>query len=274
MKEHGFVPFGSLTVLQSVLRKENRTRTVPEFHEERAIQYSLWTHGRDETERSEHRRENVTHLRERLQYNGASVLSNAELLSIVVGTGPSPPSGIRQVQTLFADHRLQDLYSMDFGELSRKYLLGDAKAAQVQAVVELARRLTLPTTEERYQITSPADAAHLVMAEMSFLDHEELRGLYLDTKNRVVANLRLYQGTLNSSVLRAAEIFKPAVTRNCAGILICHNHPSGDPHPSPEDEEVTLQLVAVAKLFDIDLVDHVIIGSNHRFYSLKEQLRW
>ncbi len=109
---------------------------------------------------------------------------------------------------------------------------------------------------------------------MSFLDHEELRVLCLDTKNHVVANIRLYQGTINSSVLRAAEIFRPAVTRNCPGILICHNHPSGDPTPSLEDEQVTRQLVEVAKPLDIDLIDQVIIGSNPRFVSLKERLRW
>ena len=245
-----------------------------EFHYDQATQDSLWTQGVDTTESPQPSRATVKHLRERLQVSGASVLSNADLLTIVLGTGPSPPNVIRQMQALLASTSLQELLRIDFGELSTTHQLGDAKAAQLQAVVELARRLTLPSDTKRYQILSPADAANLVRAEMSFLDHEELRVLYLDTKHRVVANIRLYQGTLNSSVLRAAEIFKPAVTRNCAGILICHNHPSGDPHPSPEDEEVTLQLVAVAKLFDIDLVDHVIIGSNHRFYSLKEQLRW
>jgi len=181
---------------------------------------------------------------------------------------------IRQMQTLFESTSLQELLILDFGELSREYWLGDAKAAQMQAVVELARRLTIPASKERYQITSPSDAASLVRSEMSFLDHEELRVLCLDTKNQVVANIKLYQGTLNSSVLRAAEIFRPAITRNCAGILLCHNHPSGNPTPSPEDEQVTLHLVQAAKLFEIDLVDHVIIGSGHRFFSLKEKLRW
>jgi DNA repair protein RadC len=245
---------------------------VTEFHYDQATQHSLWTHGMDDS--TDQRRENVKHLRERLQFSGANLLSNDELLSIVLGTGSSTQSVIRHIQTLVASNSLQELLTMDFGELSSTYLLGDAKAAQLQAVFELARRLTLPTHAERYQICSPADAAQLVMAEMSFLDHEQLRVLYLDTKNHVVANIRLYQGTINSSVLRPAEIIKPAVTRNCPGILICHNHPSGDPTPSPEDEQVTLQLVEAVRLFDIDLIDHVIIGSNHRFVSLKERLRW
>ena len=245
-----------------------------EFHYDQVTQHSLWTQGVDATESPQPSRATVKHLRERLQVSGASVLSNADLLAIVLGTGPSPPSVIRQMQALLASTSLQELLRIDFGELSTTHQLGDTKAAQLQAVVELARRLTLPADGDRYQILSPADAANLVRADMSYLDHEEMRILCLDTKNRVVTNIRLYQGTINSSVLRAAEIFRPAVTRNCPGILICHNHPSGDPTPSPEDEQVTWQLVEVAKLFDIDLVDHVIIGSNHRFVSLKERLRW
>ncbi len=245
-----------------------------EFRYEQATQYSLWTHGMPDEEDAEQRRENVKQLRERLQLSGASVLSSDELLSIVLGTGQSSARIIRQVQTLVASLSLQELLTLDFGELSGKYLLGDAKAAQLQAVLELSRRLTLPATTERYQIVSPADAAHLVMADMSYLAHEELRVLCLDTKNFVVANIRMYQGTLNSSVLRAAEIFRPAITRNCAGIIICHNHPSGDPKPSQEDEHVTRQLVEAAKLFDLEIVDHIIVGSNQRFVSMKERLMW
>ena len=245
-----------------------------EFRYEQATQHSLWTHGMDETNSTEQLRESVKQLRERLQYSGTAVLSNAELVSLVFGTSSSSASVIHQVHTLFASTSLQELLTIDFGELSRNYLLGDTKAAQVLALVELARRLTLPTEMERQHITSPADAATLVMGDMRYLDHEELRVLCLDTKHRVVANIRLYQGTINSSVLRAAEIFKPAVTRNCPGIIICHNHPSGDPTPSAEDIAVTEQLVNAGKLLEIELVDHLIIGRNQRFCSLKEHMHW
>ena len=111
------------------------------------------------------------------------------------------------------------------------------------------------------------------MMEMAFLDHEQMRILVLDTKNRVVENISRYQGTVNSSVLRAAEVYRPAVIRNCPAIIICHNHPSGDPTPSPEDISVTQQLVAAGQHLDIELVDHLVIG-NQRFVSLKERLRW
>ncbi len=125
------------------------------------------------------------------------------------------------------------LLNIDLGELSQEHGLGETKAAQLQAMLEFLRRLLLPSDTEKHQILSPADAASLVRPEMEFLDHEQLRVLFLDAKNRVEANHLLYQGTINSSVLRAAEIFRPAVTRKLPSIIICHIHPSGDPTPSP-----------------------------------------
>ena len=100
-----------------------------------------------------------------------------------------------------------------------------------------------------------------------------MRILILDTKNQVIENIQRYQGTVNSSVLRAAEVYRPAILRNRPGVIICHNHPSGDPTPSPEDIAVTQQLVQAGQQLDIELVDHLIIG-NHRFVSLKERLNW
>jgi len=102
---------------------------------------------------------------------------------------------------------------------------------------------------------------------------EQMRILVLDTKNQVVENISRYQGTVNSSVLRAAEIYRPAVIRNCPGVIICHNHPSGDPTPSPEDIAVTEQLVQAGRHLDIELVDHLVIG-NQRYVSLKERMKW
>jgi len=111
------------------------------------------------------------------------------------------------------------------------------------------------------------------MVDMAHLDHEELRVLVLDTKNQVKGNITLYQGTINSSVLRAAEIFRQAIIRNCPGLIICHNHPSGALEASSEDIEVTNQLVAAGRVLDIELVDHLIIG-NHCYVSLRDKLKW
>jgi DNA repair protein RadC len=212
--------------------------------------------------------------RERLQNHGPQALSNVELLAIILRTGTTRNNVIELAGILLAKFGgLGGLMRADFMELCKEYGLGTAKAAQLKAALEIGRRLGLTQLDEKYQIKSPADAANLVMMEMAFLDHEQMRILVLDTKNRVVENISRYQGTVNSSVLRAAEIYRPAIIRNCPAVIICHNHPSGDPTPSPEDISVTQQLVAAGQHLDIELVDHLVIG-NQRFVSLKERLRW
>jgi DNA repair protein RadC len=217
-------------------------------------------------------RKAASELRERLQLYGRETLSDGELLLLVLCTSAAKDSVFETVEALLKEHGgLSWLLRATYSDLSK--MLGEIKAAQLWAVLELARRLTQPSTLERYQIISPDAAAKLVMAEMAWLDHEEIRVLVLDTKNNVLANIRLYRGTLNSTCLRAAEIFRPAITRNGAGIMVIHNHPSGDPSPSPEDQLVTNQLVEAGKLLDIDLIDHIIIGQN-RYVSLKERMRW
>ncbi len=173
---------------------------------------------------------------------------------------------------LLDTYRVGGLKNIDESELASAGLT-KAKARLFKVVCELALRLSLSDPDEHKQIASPSDAAALLQPFMAHLDHEEFRVLMLDTKNCVVANILLYQGTVNSSVLRASEVFRQAVVRNCPGILVAHNHPSSDPSPSPEDIEVTRQLLEAGKLLDIDLLDHIIVG-NPRFTSLKEQMRW
>src|SRR6266571_2092905 len=212
--------------------------------------------------------------RERLQHYGPKALSTAELLAIILRTGTSRDNVIELAGKILAKYGgLSGLMRAEFGELCTEYGLGEAKASQLKAALEMGRRLGMIQPDEKYQIKSPADAANLVMMEMTHLDHEQMRILILDTKNQVIENISRYQGTVNSSVLRAAEIFRPAIIRNCPGVIVCHNHPSGDPTPSPEDIAVTRQLVEAGKVLDIELVDHLVIG-NHRFVSLKERMRW
>ncbi len=219
-------------------------------------------------------REDVKLLRERMQRYGAVTLSTNELLTISLRTGQGSEQVVSRIDTLLSQYSLHQLLNADFGELCNQYHLGEAKAAQLQAMLEMARRLTLPSKDEKYTIRSVYDAVRLVRPEMELLDHEEMRVLLLDTKYGVVANHRLYQGTVNSTVLRAGEIFRPAVSRNCPGIMLFHNHPTGNPEPSPEDIATTEQLIHAGLLLDVELVDHIIIGSNNRFVSLKERLHW
>ncbi len=218
----------------------------------------------------------TTILREQLQQYGIQTLSNEELLTLIFCTESSTGriDVLRQVQKLLANcGDLQGILSAEFGEICLSHGFGEKKAAQLQAVLELARRLAGQAPPKKYQICSVDDAASLVRMEMMYLDHEQLRVLVLDTKNQVLANLCLYQGTINSSVLRAAEIFRPAIARKAAHIIVCHNHPSGDATPSSEDLEVTKQLVEAGKVLDIEVLDHIIIG-NPRYVSLKEYMRW
>ncbi len=106
---------------------------------------------------------------------------------------------------------------------------------------------------------------------MSFLEQEHLRVMLLNTKNQVLGISQVYIGNVNTSVVRAAEVFRPAIRQNCPSIIVVHNHPSGDPTPSPEDVAVTQQLVEAGKLLDIEMLDHIVIGSGNRFVSLKER---
>jgi DNA repair protein RadC len=212
--------------------------------------------------------------RERLRMYGSQSLSNAELLAIILRTGTSRENVLELAGKLLAKYNgLSGLLRVDFSELCTEHGLGEAKCAQLKAALEIGKRLARQQLEEKYQIKSPRDAANLVMVEMTHLDHEQMRILVLDTKNQVVENINRYAGTVNSSVLRVAEVFRPAITRNCPAIIVCHNHPSGDPTPSPEDIAVTEQLVQAGKVLDIELVDHLIIG-NQKYVSLKDRLRW
>lgn len=212
--------------------------------------------------------------RERLRAHGPQALSNAELLAIILRTGTARDNVLELAGKLLAKYGgLGGLLRVDFSELCREHGLGEAKTSQLKAALEIGNRLSHEQLENKYQIKSPRDAANLVMVEMTHLDHEQLRILILDTKNQVVENINRYRGTVNSSVLRIAEIFRPAITRNCPAVIVCHNHPSGDPTPSPEDINVTEQLIQAGKLLEIELVDHLIIGG-YKYISLKEQMRW
>lgn len=212
--------------------------------------------------------------RERLQKFGADTLSTSDLLAIILRTG-TPRENVMElaIRLLNKYGGLSGLMSADFHEISNEHGIGPAKTCQLKASLEIGKRLSMLPTEKRQQITSADDAARLVRLDLMYLDHEEMHIILLDTRNQVVECIKRYKGTVNSSVLRIAEIMRPAITRNCPRIIVSHNHPSGDPTPSHEDIEVTHQLADAGKLLDIDLLDHIIIG-NPRYISLKEQLRW
>lgn len=209
--------------------------------------------------------------RERLASLGPQVLSSAELLAILLRVGVKGENAVQVGQRLLQQFGgLDGLHRAPFEELVHQHGIGEAKAAQIKAAIELGRRLTLESPEERPTINSPADAAALVRYEMSALEQEHLRVLLLDTRNHVLDIVEVYHGSVNMSQIRVGEVFKAAIRRNATAVIVVHNHPSGDPTPSPDDAAVTRALVQAGKLVDVEVLDHLIIGTG-RYVSMKER---
>jgi DNA repair protein RadC len=210
--------------------------------------------------------------RERLREYGPRYLSTTELIAILLRTGVQGENVLSLASRLLSrSNGLAGLGKRTFAELCAERGLSEAKACQLLASLELGRRFVSLAPEERTAIHSPQDVANLVMAEMAALDQEHLKVLLLNTKNEVLSIQEIYVGNVNSSIVRAAEVFRPAVRDNAPNIIMVHNHPSGDPTPSPEDVSITRELVAAGKLLRIDLLDHLVIGGGNRYVSLNER---
>jgi DNA repair protein RadC len=210
--------------------------------------------------------------RSRIQHAGGAALSDAELLAILLrDSGVEGMNAIELAQQLLVDHRgWAGLQRANFADLAVQRGMGQAKVAQIKAALEIGRRLLLTSDEQRLQIRSPADAEQLMLVEMGQLDQEHLRTICLDTKNRVQKIHTVYIGSLNSSLVRIGDLYKEAIRLNSAAVILVHNHPSGDPTPSPEDVLVTRQAVDAGKLLDIDCLDHLVIGQG-RYVSMRER---
>lgn len=199
--------------------------------------------------------------RERLFSQGASALSNAELLAIILRTGSRGENVLHLCERLLAHFGgLDGLAKATTIELEQINGLGKAKIGQLMAAIELANRLAARPVSERPSVHNAADAVRLVN-DMQHLTQEHVRVILLDSHRRVIAIPTVYVGTVNTSVLRTAEIYREAIIRNSPAIILVHNHPSGDPSPSPEDIHLTHDLIEAGKLLDISLIDHIIIGS-------------
>lgn len=204
---------------------------------------------------------------ERLQRCGYKALSTGELLALVLGSADA--HGI--TDELF--RRFDSLHQL--ARASHEQLMGirgigAAQAGRLLAMLELSRRLQETPQDEQLRVASPADAAHILMPRMAHLEQEELWVIVLNTRNRVTRIAEIYKGSLNASMVRIAELFRPAIEGAAAAILVAHNHPSGDPSPSADDIRVTRQIVKAGEMLDISVLDHVIIG-NGRYVSLKER---
>jgi DNA repair protein RadC len=209
--------------------------------------------------------------RERMAQLGPQALATSELLAILLRVGVSGENAVQVGQRLLnAFGGLSGLHRAPFDELCSQHGIGTAKAAQIKAAIELGRRMALESPEERPVINCPADVAVLVAYEMSALEQEHLRVILLDTRNHVLDIVEVYKGSVNSSQVHVGELFKPAVRRNATAMIVVHNHPSGDPTPSPDDVAVTRAIIEAGKLLDVEVLDHMVIGQG-RWVSLKER---
>lgn len=209
--------------------------------------------------------------RERFLQDGAQSLSNQELLALLLRTGTKDES-VMQLSNKLISHfeGLRLLKDASVEEIISIRGIGEAKAIQILAAVELGRRISNFTDQDRYVIRSPEDCANFCMNDMRFLTQEHFVCLYLNTKNQVLHKQTIFIGSLNSSIVHPREVYKEAFRRSAASIICVHNHPSGDPTPSREDIEVTKRLSECGKIIGIDILDHVIIGDK-KYVSLKEK---
>jgi DNA repair protein RadC len=215
--------------------------------------------------------EQIERPRERLANMGAQVLTTAELLAILLRVGVEGENAIQVGQRLLnVFNGLTGLQRASYREICAQHGIGEAKAAQIKAAIDLGRRLAAQIPEDKPVIHNPEDAADLVQYEMSSLEQEQLRVVLLNTRNHVLRIQTIYQGSLNSSQVRVGELFRPAIRENAAAIIVIHNHPSGDPSPSPDDIAITKAIIQAGKLLDIEVLDHLIIGQG-RFISLNRR---
>ena len=209
--------------------------------------------------------------REKMAANGAAVLTDAELIAILLRTGTAEKSAIDIASEMTADgglyKRLAGITRLN--ELTNIKGLGQAKAATVLAALEIGRRIASAKPIEKIHFSCPQDVADFLMPRLRYAAKEQFVVILLNNKNKVIGTEVVSEGSLGSSIVHPREVFAPAILHHAAAIMVAHNHPSGDPKPSIEDEEVTRQLLRSGKVLGIPMIDHVIIGDGN-YYSFLE----
>ncbi|UCG88783.1 MAG: DNA repair protein RadC [Gemmatimonadota bacterium] len=205
--------------------------------------------------------------RERLFSLGSDSLTTAELLAILIGTGTWGHDALVVAQGLLrlGTGSLRELARRPPAELAIVPGVGRAKAARIAAALELARRLTCEVRAAPYTVRGPVDVHRWCAPTMRDLAVEEFRILALDAQNRITRDLLITRGILDSSLVHPREVFRAAIAEAAAGVIVVHNHPSGDPAPSADDRAVTRQLVEAGRVLDIPVHDHVVVGGEQYF---------
>lgn len=210
--------------------------------------------------------------REKLLTQGKEVLNNAELLAILLRTGTREKSALELAHEILAmnDEGLLGLCDNTPEELAHLKGIGKAKACQILAAIELGRRVATQPRKKRVSIGNPGDIVNLFMEKMRYYKEEHFLTLLLDTKGKVIEEVEVSVGDLNSAPVHPREVFKQAVKRSAAAVVLIHNHPSGDPTPSRDDLDITLRLTESARILGINVIDHIIIGDGE-YISLKSE---
>ncbi|TCO79987.1 DNA replication and repair protein RadC [Marinisporobacter balticus] len=209
--------------------------------------------------------------REKLIKFGVSVLSNAELLAILIRTGTKETSAIELAQKILSiSHSgLRYLADCTIEELSEIKGIAKVKACQIVAAIELGKRLAMSNSKAKLNIRSSRDVANVFMEEMRYYKKEYFKSILLNTKNEIIITENISIGSLNSSLVHPREVFVSAIRKSASSIILIHNHPSGNPDPSNEDIKITKRLIEAGKIIGIEILDHIIIGDGN-YLSLKE----
>lgn len=209
--------------------------------------------------------------REKLLLQGVEMLSNAEVLAVIINNGTSSRTAVELSQDILqAAGSLRELSGLSAQELSSFSGIGPAKSARIIAAFELGRRLDSLAPGSKTLISTPREAADLIMPRLRFLQQEVFLLILLNSKNRILQIEEISRGGLASTVVQPREIFKAAIKKSAAAVILCHNHPSGETEPSKDDIMVTEKIISAGKLVGISVLDHLIIGDNC-FTSLKEE---
>lgn len=211
---------------------------------------------------------------EKLEKLGSEMLSNAELLAIIIKTGSRSETSVMLAQRILkhdSEEGLAFLYDVSLEQLRSIKGIGKVKSIQIKALTELSKRIASTSNmSNRITIKSPGDVSRLVMEEMRHYKKEVFKAILLNTKNHVIKNVNVSVGSLSASIVHPREVFSEAVKCGCSGIIFVHNHPSGDPEPSNEDIKTTDVLVNAGNILGIKVLDHIIIGDG-KFESLGEK---
>ncbi len=212
----------------------------------------------------------VDKLRETMLKNGPKALSDSELLAIILRTGNKRENVINVANRLFSKYNVKSLSRISIGSLKKELGIGEAKACQIIACFELGRRLARFKEDKKLVIKNAKDIAKVFIPEMSSLKKEHFKGIYLDSRKKIIKEETIFIGSLNESVIHPREIFQIALNENAAALILIHNHPSGNPKPSKEDIEITKKLIEAGDILGIPVLDHIIIGDK-KYFSMREK---